>query len=414
MSLLPPNYVPMTVTEDDLAIASLAWGFTLGFGWLTTWTAAKQTIAAYRRSGTRVFRNIYIWMIWGEITGQYRQGKFNNTPLVYMIADDNTLCSFVFYFCILTIWALQVQFLLQIIINRCAILLPHSKLVWRLKIGVAVLITAINISVYCIWLPARLQISEQYISTNKWWDRCEKVLYLITDAGLNIYFISIVSRNLVQNGLSKYKSLARFNMLIIGFSLSMDVLIIAMMSLPNNFVYMQFHPFAYIVKLNIEMAMAELIVKVAKAGNASSQGNNGGIIINDIGQHSSEGGTKSEPKSRFGATVLSKRDELSGQDKYGSTQAGAGAIELSEIANVEGSGADTPDSDMQHDKGIYTTREVHIEFEKASQRSENSGPSYYEGRTTKKDEEDTRPLNSNKDGSVHVWSKRDARNQPDM
>ncbi|KAK6073197.1 hypothetical protein SCUP234_08795 [Seiridium cupressi] len=375
MSLLPPNYVPMTVTEDDLAIASLAWGFTLGFGWLTTWTAAKQTIAAYRRSGTRVFRNIYIWMIWGEIT----------VCLAFSI-----LC-----------W-----------LHLKGVIPP--RLVWRLKIGVAVLITAINISVYCIWLPARLQISEQYISTNKWWDRCEKVLYLITDAGLNIYFISIVSRNLVHNGLTKYKSLARFNMLIIGFSLSMDVLIIAMMSLPNTFVYMQFHPVAYIVKLNIEMAMAELIVKVAKAGNASSQGNNGGIIINDIGQHSSEGGAKSEPKSRFGATVLSKRDELSGQDKYGSTQAGAGAIELSEIANGEGSGADTPDSDMQHDKGIYTTREVHIEFEKASQRSENSGPSYYEGRTTKKDEEDTRPLNSNGDGSVHVWSKRDARNQPDM
>ncbi|KAM0817400.1 hypothetical protein AB5N19_03205 [Seiridium cardinale] len=409
MSLLPPNYVFMTVTADDLAIASLAWGFTLGFGWLTTWTAAQQTIAAYRRSGTRVFRNIYIWMIWGEITVCFAFSIICWLHLKGLIPP-----SFIFYFCILTLWALQVQFLLQIIINRCAILLPHSKFVWRLKVGVAVLITAINISVYCIWLPARLQISEQYILINNWWDRCEKALYLITDAALNIYFISIVSRNLVHNGLGKYKSLARFNMVIIGFSLSMDVLIIAMMSLPNTFVYMQFHPFAYIVKLNIEMAMAELIVKVAKAGNASSQGNNGAIIVNDIGQHSSEGGTKSEPKSRFGATVLSKRDGLSMQDKYGSTQAGAGAIELSEIAKGEGSGSDTPDSDMQHDKGIYTTREVHIEFEKASQRSENSGPSYYEGHTTKKDEEDTRPLNSNKDGSVQIWSKRDARNQPDM
>lgn len=43
-----------------------------------------------------------------------------------------------------------------------------------------------------------------------------------------------------------------------------QVLIIAMMSLPNTFVYMQFHPVAYIVKLNIEMSMADLITKVAR------------------------------------------------------------------------------------------------------------------------------------------------------
>jgi hypothetical protein len=53
-------------------------------------------------------------------------------------------------------------------------------------------------------------------------------------------------------------------MFIIGFSLSMDVLIIAMMSLRNTFVYMQFHPLAYTVKLHIEMSMADLIGKIAR------------------------------------------------------------------------------------------------------------------------------------------------------
>ena len=37
-----------------------------------------------------------------------------------------------------------------------------------------------------------------------------------------------------------------------------------MMSLPNTFVYMMFHPVAYIVKLNIEMTMADLITKIAR------------------------------------------------------------------------------------------------------------------------------------------------------
>ena len=41
------------------------------------------------------------------------------------------------------------------------------------------------------------------------------------------------------------------------------------MSLPNTFVYMQFHPVAYIVKLNIEMTMANLISKVARVSNST-------------------------------------------------------------------------------------------------------------------------------------------------
>ncbi|GKT41613.1 uncharacterized protein ColSpa_01794 [Colletotrichum spaethianum] len=225
VNLLSPHYKLEEVTEDDMIIASLAWGFTLGFSWLTVWTAIKQTTSMYRRQGGRIYRNAYIWMIWLEII---------------------------------------VQFLLQIIINRCAILLTNHKRSWWLKVGVAVLITAVNISVYTIWIPARLQISERYIEINEWWDRCEKVIYLIVDGALNIYFVRIVQKNLVTHGLTKYKRLTQFNMFIIGFSLSMDVLIIAMMSLNNTFVYMQFHPLAYMVKLKIEMSMAELIGKVAR------------------------------------------------------------------------------------------------------------------------------------------------------
>ncbi|KAH7110029.1 hypothetical protein B0J13DRAFT_462626, partial [Dactylonectria estremocensis] len=122
----------------------------------------------------------------------------------------------------------------------------------------------LHISVYNIWIPARLQISERYIWINEWWDRVEKVIYLLVDGALNFYFIRIVQQNLVANGLTKYKGLVKFNMCIVGFSLSMDVLIISMMSLHNTFVYIQFHPFAYIVKLKIEMSMADLIGKIAR------------------------------------------------------------------------------------------------------------------------------------------------------
>ncbi|KAM0267345.1 hypothetical protein ACHAQH_010113, partial [Verticillium albo-atrum] len=258
-TLLPANFVLETVTEDDMIIASLAWGFTLGIGWLTTWSAIQQTRAIYKRRRRSIFRNAYVWMIWMEIMVCLGFGIICFMYLLGLIPP-----SFAFYFCILTLWALQVQFLLQIIINRCAILLHDKKHVWRLKYGIALLITTINVSVYCIWVPARLQISDTYIHVNEIWDRCEKVIYLIVDAALNFYFIRIVQQNLVQLGLRKYTSLVRFNMFIIVFSLSMDVLIITMMSLKNTFVYMQFHPLAYIVKLKIEMSMADLIAKIAR------------------------------------------------------------------------------------------------------------------------------------------------------
>ncbi|KPM38050.1 hypothetical protein AK830_g8545 [Neonectria ditissima] len=267
LTLIPDTYKYEEVTRADLVIASVAWGFTLGIGWLTTWTAVQQTASAYRRRKFTMLRNAYIWMIWGEILVCLGFGVICFMYLLGVIPP-----SFAFYFCILTLWALQVQFLLQIIVNRCALLIHDQKFVWKVKYGVAALITAINISVYCIWIPARLQISQSYIHLNEIWDRCEKVIYLLVDAALNFLFIRIVKKNLVGLGLAKYDNLVKFNMFIICFSLGMDALIICMMSLKNTFVYMQIHPLAYIVKLNIEMSMATLIGKIARSSGANSGG----------------------------------------------------------------------------------------------------------------------------------------------
>ena len=41
-------------------------------------------------------------------------------------------------------------------------------------------------------------------------------------------------------------------------------MLICLMSLKNQVVYIQFHPVAYMVKLNIEMSMASLITKIAR------------------------------------------------------------------------------------------------------------------------------------------------------
>ena len=46
--------------------------------------------------------------------------------------------------------------------------------------------------------------------------------------------------------------------------LPIKAMLIGLMSLPNQVVYVQFHPVAYMVKLNIEMSMASLITRLAK------------------------------------------------------------------------------------------------------------------------------------------------------
>jgi hypothetical protein len=121
----------------------------------------------------------------------------------------------------------------------------------QLTVGTAAVVTLINISVFCIWIPARLQISQRcdntpypnhklirvrWIRINTIWDRLEKVIYLLLDAFLNYYFIRVVNSNLVRYGLKKYNRLVRFNKRIIAVSLLMDILIIGTMSVPNGFV----------------------------------------------------------------------------------------------------------------------------------------------------------------------------------
>lgn len=142
-------------------------------------------------------------------------------------------------------WTIELQFLLQIIANRIVLILPggrgrHIKL---LTFGAVFLI---NISVYVVWLPARLQLSHKSVKPpvyvlfealqttkmcqigrwmhfNEVYDRIEKTLYLLVDSMLNGYFIFMVRKHLVTYGLRKYNRLWKFNLRMIAISLSMDV-----------------------------------------------------------------------------------------------------------------------------------------------------------------------------------------------
>jgi hypothetical protein len=112
---------------------------------------------------------------------------------------------------------------MQIIINRIALLMHRQEKARKLKWGVFAVMFAINISVFCIWIPARLQISQTYINVNNIWDRCEKAIIAVVDMGLNFYFIHLIRAKLISNGLTKYNALFRYNLGMIAISLALDV-----------------------------------------------------------------------------------------------------------------------------------------------------------------------------------------------
>ena len=93
----------------------------------------------------------------------------------------------------------------------------------KLKWLCFLILLAINISVLCIWVPARLQISEQFIAINNIWDRVEKVIFAIMDAILNFYFIWVVKKRLIANGLHKYNRLYQMNLFLVAISIALDV-----------------------------------------------------------------------------------------------------------------------------------------------------------------------------------------------
>ncbi|KAI6081474.1 hypothetical protein F4821DRAFT_273151 [Hypoxylon rubiginosum] len=256
------------MSYTDIQVSSLAAGFSIGFGLLTVWEAIKQT-----RRNRNPLRSVYLYMVWGEILANlvilvlgylWIDGIFGSKPTVPLL------------FFILFTWVFEIQLLMQIIINRIAVIAESPKTIRQLKYGTAIFITLINIAVFCIFIPAHLEppVSQLYVDINKYWDRISKCLICVVDAGLNYYFSRTVRKRLVQqHGLVKYKPLANFNDMLMVLSILMDVMLICLMSLPNPIVFVQFHPVTYLVKLNIEMSMASLITHVAREAGFGDEEN---------------------------------------------------------------------------------------------------------------------------------------------
>jgi hypothetical protein len=121
------------------------------------------------------------------------------------------------------LWSLEVQFLLQIILNRLALLIVVPGRARQMQLAVGFGIVLINISVFVIWVPARLQVNKVFPAINVIWDRTQKAIFATIDGSLNIYFIYLTRSRLINNGLTKYNRLFNFNLAMVFVSLSLDV-----------------------------------------------------------------------------------------------------------------------------------------------------------------------------------------------
>ena len=169
--------------------------------------------------------------------------------------------------CLVLSWSIQIQFLMQIIVNRISLLMDDPLRVRRLKWTVFSIILCLTTSVAIIWIPASLQISRTWYEANAVWDRAKQAVLMTMDVCLNGYFLYCVRNRLIANGLRKYTSLFRFNAFMVFIVVALDATFIGLMSLDLSTAYLQFQPVAYLSKLYIEMTMAELIRKIVKSTN---------------------------------------------------------------------------------------------------------------------------------------------------
>ena len=130
-------------------------------------------------------------------------------------------------------------------------------------------------------------------------------------------------------------------------------MLIGLMSLPNQVVYIQFHPVAYMVKLNIEMSMAKLITRLARRQE------------NDM------------------TDSIHRTPQRSGPDSHaaGSAWNRSNAVELTKRTRTAARDSDLESGESQEDfddAGIRKKTEIVVEVESSRQdTNQSNGPSQH-------------------------------------
>ncbi|KAJ0423181.1 hypothetical protein BJY00DRAFT_310309 [Aspergillus carlsbadensis] len=233
-------------------------GLFLGFFIFTMEGVVRQTIQIWKR--THKFVQAYLWMIWSESV----------VNLVFAVTTRMQLDGVIggsvgYYFSTVLLWTIQTQLLSQIIANRIALIMVSRRKSLQLRWGLFIAIGLVNIAVAVIWIPAHLDSATDFQKNlNFIFENVEKSFFLIVDLALNLYFLYLVRYRLIADGLNKYWTLYKFNIGFVTVSTTMDALLLGLLSLPNQYAYVQFAPVTYTVKLYLELKMAQLISKVVK------------------------------------------------------------------------------------------------------------------------------------------------------
>ncbi|KAF4960177.1 hypothetical protein FGADI_1196 [Fusarium gaditjirri] len=246
-------------------LASVYYGLFLGVFIFTFAKAVSQTRAIYKR--THSLHNAYLYMIWTEAVV-----NFVFALITFLYLNGIIPGNLGFLLATVILWSIQTQLLPQIIANRVSLIMTNRRRAIHLKWGLVVCILLVNGAVCYIFTVAHLDTATpSQKHTNMIFEKCEKTFFLIVDFALNMYFLYLVRYRLIADGLNKYWRLFNFNAGMVCISTSMDILLLGFLSLPDPYLYVQFAPLAYIVKLYIELLMANLISKVVR-GNSRSQG----------------------------------------------------------------------------------------------------------------------------------------------
>ncbi|THC93007.1 hypothetical protein EYZ11_007516 [Aspergillus tanneri] len=134
-------------------------------------------------------------MVWGEILVNLAIGV-----IAWLFLEQVIPLGIPVLFSILFLWAFEIHFLMQILVNRVMVVAAKKSKVIAIKWWTAAIITLINIAVFCIWIPAHLDppVSEVFVTINKYWDRISKILILLVDATLNVWFTRSVKKRLIE------------------------------------------------------------------------------------------------------------------------------------------------------------------------------------------------------------------------
>ncbi|KAK8098873.1 uncharacterized protein PG998_012114 [Apiospora kogelbergensis] len=221
--LVPPWYHYVQLSPADAELCNVIWGATLCCAVFVGATTSHQTWVIHGRN--KKF-NVFLAMVWFE---------FISGVITSVMA-----------------WIFLKGFIMpkSILLNRASILAQNKRRTRQLKLATFFAIILVQISVFCVWIPAQLQISDRYIRFNAVWFRAEMAIFAIIDANLSVYILRVVQAKLVANELVKYRILFMYNIWRVCISVACDV-----------------HSLVHLIKLYIELSLAELIAKIVWAIN---------------------------------------------------------------------------------------------------------------------------------------------------